>query len=63
VIKVINVPIMNASTLPESGYSAITHSFVPTSVSNWVKPENVSVAHEYGIRSSMEEKYEADMTH
>ncbi len=62
-IRVIDVPIMNASALPESRYSAITHSFVPISVSNWVKPENVNVAHEYGIRASMEEMYEADMTH
>jgi hypothetical protein len=60
-IEIIDVPVMNAGAVPESIYGAITHSFVPTSVSEWVKPENVNVAFEYGIRASMEEKGEADI--
>lgn len=62
-IKLIDVPIMNASALPESRYSSITHAFVPTSVSKWVKPTNINIAHEYGITASMEEKEEGDLPH
>lgn len=61
-IDIIDVPVINAFALPESLYTAITHSFVPTSVSEGVKPENVNVAAEYGIKASMEEKGE-DLPH
>lgn len=62
-IDIIDVPVMNASAVPESLYSSITYPFVPTSVSEGVKPENVNVAAEYGIKASMEEKGEADLPH
>ncbi|MFO1484375.1 MAG: hypothetical protein U1F71_13535 [Verrucomicrobiaceae bacterium] len=62
-IDIIDVPVINAFALPESLYTSITHSFVPTSVSEGVKPENVNVAAEYGIKASMEEKDDKDIPH
>lgn len=62
-IDIIDVPVMNASAVPESIYPAITHSFTPASISEGVKPENVNVAAEYGIHASMEEKEEGELSH